>query len=243
MTEVHTHESDMMEKMFAVGAHFAFSRSRRHPSAVPFMFGVKNRVEIFDLEKTQDALARALEFVKRMGAEGKQVLFVGGKNEARDVVKQVALSLDMPYVAGRWIGGALSNFKEIRSRVDKLLDLKAKREKGELAKYTKKERLLIDREIERLERFFSGLVPMRELPKALFVIDTKHEKIAVAEAKKTGVPVVALVGSDCNMADAEYPIPANDASIASIRFFVEKIAGAYQEGVNEKLKAQSVKSV
>ena len=229
-------ENDTIQKMFTAGAHFAFSRSRRHPTLAPFIFGVKNRVEIFDLEKTQTFLDKATDFARKMGAEGKQVLFVGGKAEALDAVKQAALSIDMPYVAGRWIGGALSNFKEIRSRVDKFLDLTAKREKGELAKYTKKERLLIDREIDKLDRLFSGLIPMKELPKALFVIDSKHENIAVTEARKAGIPVIALMGSDCNFKDAECPIPGNDASIASIAFFVDKIVWAYKEGRNEKLK-------
>ena len=240
MTEVKTTENETIQKMFTAGAHFAFSRSRRHPTLAPFIFGVKNRVEIFDLEKTNVFLEKALEFVRKMGAEGKQILFVGGKAEARDAIKQAALSLDVPYVAGRWIGGALSNFKEIRSRVEKFLDLTAKREKGELAKYTKKERLLIDREIEKLDRLFSGLIPMKEMPKAVFVIDSKHENIAVTEAKKAGIPVVALMGSDCNFKDADYPIPGNDASIASVAFFVDKITWAYKEGRNERLKSQNI---
>lgn len=225
--------------MFAAGVHFAFSRTRRHPTMTPFIFGVKNRVEIFDLEKTVDSLEKTLDFVKKLAAEGKQILLVGGKAEARDAVKQAALSLSMPYVAGRWIGGTLSNFKEIRSRVDKLLDLTAKREKGELGKYTKKEQLLIDRDIAKLERLFSGLIAMKELPKALFVIDSKQEKIAVTEARKIGIPVLALTGSDCDLKMVDYAIPGNDASIASIRFFVERIADAYREGQNDRLKVQA----
>lgn len=239
MTETKNTGNDTIQKMFTAGAHFAFSRSRRHPTIAPFIFGVKNRVEIFDLEKTEVFLQKAIDFVRKMGAEGKQILFVGGKSEARDAIKQAALSIDMPYVSGRWIGGALSNFKEIRSRVEKFLDLTAKREKGELAKYTKKERLLIDRDIEKLGRLFSGLIPMRELPKALFVIDSKHESIAVTEANKAGIPVIALMGSDCDFTDALCPIPGNDASMASIRFFVDQIIWAYKEGVNERLKAQT----
>lgn len=229
--------TEAIDLMFKAGAHFAFSRSRRHPTLAPYIFGVKNRVEIFDLEKTSTLLDKAKEFVRTLAREGKQILFVGGKSEARDAIKQGALSLDMPYVADRWIGGTLSNFKEIRSRVEKLLDLTAKREKGELAKYTKKERLLIDREIEKLERFFSGLIPMKELPKAVFVIDSKHEKISVTEARKAGIPVVSLLGSDCDMKTVTYPIPGNDASIGSIKFFVDQIVWAYKEGVNERLKA------
>jgi len=242
MSEAKTTENDTIQKMFTAGAHFAFSRSRRHPTLAPFIFGMKNRVEIFDLEKTETLLEKAADFVRKLGAEGKQILFVGGKAEARDAIKAAALSLDQPYVDGRWIGGTLSNFKEIRSRVEKLLDLTAKREKGELAKYTKKERLLIDREIEKLDRFFSGLIPMKEMPKALFVVDSKHENIAVTEARKSGVPVVALMGSDCDFKTADYPIPGNDAAIASIAFFVDKIVWAYKEGRNERLKIQGAKN-
>lgn len=237
--EVKAPNDEVIEQMFKAGVHFAFSRSRRHPTLAPFIFGVKNRVEIFDLEKTKSLLEKAKDYVKNLGKEGKQILFVGGKNEARDVLKQGAVSIDMPHVSGRWIGGSLTNFSEIRGRVDKLLDLTAKREKGEFSKYTKKERLLIDREILNLERFFSGLIPMKELPKALFVIDPKHELTAVTEAKKIGIPVVALLGSDCNLKIIDYPIPGNDASIGSIRFFVDQIVWAYKEGTNERLKAQN----
>ncbi|MSR78656.1 MAG: 30S ribosomal protein S2 [Candidatus Taylorbacteria bacterium] len=241
MELVNTVNNEVIQKMFSAGAHFAFSRSRRHPSTAPYIFGVKNRVEIFDLEKTVGLLETAEAFARKLGLEGKQLLFVGGKSEARDAIKQAALSLDMPYVAGRWIGGTLSNFKEIRSRVDRFLDLTAKREKGELSKYTKKERLLIDREIDKLDRFFSGLIPMKEMPKAVFVIDSKHEKIAVTEAKKAGIPVIALTGSDCNLKSVDYAIPGNDASTASIAFFTGKIVWAYKEGRNEKLKAEVAK--
>ena len=233
-----TINTEAVDLMFKAGAHFAFSRSRRHPTLAPYIFGVKNRVEIFDLEKTSGLLEKAKDFVRTLARDGKQILFVGGKSEARSAVKAAALSLDMPYVADRWIGGTLSNFKEIRSRVEKLLDLTSKREKGELSKYTKKERLLIDREIDKLERFFSGLVPMKDLPKALFVIDSKHEKIAVTEARKAGIPVVALIGSDCDIKDVNHPIPGNDASTGSVAFFVDQIVWAYKEGVNERLKAK-----
>lgn len=233
--------TDVISKMFGAGAHFAFSRSRRHPTVAPYIFGVKNRVEIFDLEKTESLLNTALEFVKKMGFEGKQILFVGGKNEARAKIKSSALSIDMPHVDGRWIGGTLSNFKEIRSRVDKLLDLVSKKEKGELSHYTKKEQLLISRDIDKLTTFFSGLTVMKDLPKVLFVIDPKHESTAVSEANKFGIPVVALMGSDCDLKNVTYPILGNDSAMASISFFTDEIVTAYKEGRNERLKAESSK--
>jgi len=219
-----------VEALFKVGAHFGYSRSRRHPTIDSYIFGVKNRVEIFDLEKTDELLNKAKMFIKTLAAEGRQILFVGGKSESRDAIKNGATSIDMPYVSGRWIGGTFTNFGEIRKRVERLEKLTSERQKGELSKYTKKERLLIDREIANLERFFLGIVSMKEIPKAIFVIDSKREHIAVTEARKIGVPVVALLGSDCNLKDVNYPIVANDSSVMSIQYFVDEIVSAYKEG-------------
>lgn len=220
----------VIDALFSVGAHFGCRRSRRHPSAAPFIFGVKGTVDIFDLEKTTQALAAAEAFVSGLAKDGKVILFVGGKKEASEAVAAGAAALGLPYVASRWIGGTMTNFGQIRGRVDKLLELTEKREKGEFAKYTKKERLLIDREIERLTELFRGLIPLQALPAALFVIDPRTEETAAREAKKQGIPVVALANSDCDMRAAAYPIPANDASRASIAFFVDKIVKAYGAG-------------
>ncbi len=217
-----------IDSMFKAGAHFGFSRSRRHPSTNSYIFGTKNKVEIINLEKTTELLEAAKEFVAKLASEGKNILFVGGKNEAKDAVLKSAQSIEMPYVAGRWIGGTLTNFNEIKGRVAKLLDLTSKREKGELSKYTKKERLLIDRDIVNLDRFFSGLVKLTGMPGAVFVVDARKEHIAVKEAHSVGVPVISLCGSDNNIKEVEYPIVANDSSLSSIAFFVDEIAKAYK---------------
>jgi small subunit ribosomal protein S2 len=219
-----------IDALFSVGAHFGYLRSKRHPSTTPFLFGTKGGIEIFDLEKTKNELEKAEAFVKNLARLGKQVLFVSGKNEAKAALFATAERLGQPYVAGRWIGGTLTNFKEIRGRVDKMLDLRSKREKGELAKYTKKERLLIDREITRLETLFNGLVSLISLPGALFVVDPRKEAIAVTEARAQGVPVVALASSDCDFSLVDYFIPGNDASRTSVSYFIEKIAKAYEDG-------------
>jgi small subunit ribosomal protein S2 len=137
----------------------------------------------------------------------------------------------MPYVAGRWIGGTFTNFTAIRQRVDKLQGQREKRDKGELGKYTKKERLLIDREIEKMESMFSGIVSMKQLPGALFVVDPKQEIVSVTEARKASVPVIALLSTDCDMETADYPILGNDSSRDSIKFFVKEITESYNEGV------------
>ena len=232
MKEQGTIVSGIIDRMFRVGAHFGYSRSRRHPSVAPFMFGVKNRTEIFDLEKTQALLDEAKAFAKGLAASGKKLLYVGGKNEAQDVVRAAATAVGMPFVAGRWIGGTITNYGEIKRRIERLEKLTSQREKGELAKYTKKERLLIDRDIERLEGNFKGLLTLKELPGALFVADTKREAVAVAEAQKAGIPIIGIANSDCDINGIDYPIVGNDATQASVKFFVDEISAAFKEGLS-----------
>lgn len=230
MTENKTPNKAAIETMFKAGAHFGYTRSRRHPTITPFIFGVKNKVEILDLEKTQPLLETALEYVKSIAKEGKNILFVGGKSEARAAIKKAGVALAMPHVDGRWIGGTLTNFPEIRRRIEKLEKLTTERERGELAKYTKKERLLIDREISNLEIMFAGLGNMKDLPKAIFVVDPRKEKIAVEEAKYMKIPVIALLGTDCNIKEVTHPIIGNDSSKTSIEFFVNEVVKAYEAG-------------
>jgi len=230
MTETNQKMNPIIENLYKAGAHFGLVRSRRHPTARIYTFGTKNKVEIFDLEKTHEALEKAKDFIRAEVAKGGQVLFVGGKNEAQAVIRSGAQKVEFPYVAGRWLGGSLTNYPEIKKRISRMEDLLSQKEKGELAKYTKKERLLIDREIIKLQGSFAGLAPMRSLPKVLFVIDAKKEEIAVKEAHKLHIPVVSLMNSDCNMRDVEFAIPGNDAAQASIKFFVDEIVSAIVEG-------------
>lgn len=220
-----------LDELFKAGAHFGFGKGRRHPSVKEFLFGSKNKTDIFDLEKTSVELEKAMEFVKKLGVEKGQLLFVGGKNEAREIVKSAAIEVGMPYVAGRWIGGTLTNFGQIRKRVDTMLDLISQKEKGELNKYTKKERLLIDRDVTKLNHFFGGIVPMVALPKAIFLVDARFEETALREAKQLHIPVIALCGSDNNIGEVDYPILGNDSSRASIKYFVEEVKNAYKSAV------------
>lgn len=222
--------SGVIDALFSVGAHFGFVKARRHPSAKPFIFGTKNKIEIFDLEKTSKELAKALSFVESKGKEGVMGLFVGGKSEAREAVIKAGRELEMPFVPGRWIGGTLTNFTEIKKRIMRLEELMSQREKGELAKYTKKERLLIDREIAKLQLYFGGLSNLKALPKFLVVIDPKKESIAVSEAKSINIPVVALAGSDSNLFTIDYAIPGNDASRQSIEYVLSEVIKAYKKG-------------
>ena len=223
-----------MSELFKAGAHFGFGKSRRHPSVSSYIFGSKNRVDIFDLEKTEELLDKAIEFVSSLAAANSALLFVGGKNEAQNILKEEAEKAGAPYVASRWIGGTLTNFPEIRKRIDMMIDLLSQKEKGELGKYTKKERLLIDRKIDKLQKMFWGIKDMAALPKALFIVDPRFEETALKEAQSLKIPVIALCGSDNNIKGITYPIPANDSNIMSIKFFVEKIAESYNKGKVKK---------
>ncbi|MCK4386643.1 MAG: 30S ribosomal protein S2 [Candidatus Pacebacteria bacterium] len=218
-------DNNQMEKMFEAGAHYAYTRTKRHPSAKPFLFGVKNGVEIFDLEKTILSLKEALKFVQALFAEGKkQILFVGSKSEIKDIVKEIAEGIEMPNVTNRWVGGTLTNFDLIKKRVEKYQKLLEDKESGALLKYTKKERGRIDKEIEKMERKFAGIALLKTLPVALFVVDPKYETIAVEEAKKKNIPIIALANSDCDIRKIDYPISANDTARASVRLFANEIA-------------------
>lgn len=217
-----------IQALYDAGAHFGLPRARRHPTASPYIYSTKDRTDIFDLATTASRLETAKDFLRSLS--GKAVLFVGGKHEAADIVKSAALRSLSPYVAGRWIGGSLTNFKNVRKRIDRLEKLMKDRESGELEKYTKKERLMIDREIEELLGRFGGLRSMTDLPAAMLVVDTRHEETAVREATQLGIPVVGLAGSDCDFSLVQYPIPANDTSVKSVRLVCDELTNAYLEG-------------
>lgn len=219
-----------VETMFSAGAHFGLGRSRRHPSIKPYIFGTKNQTDLFDLEKTGPLLDAAKAFVADLGKEGKVILFVGGKKEASAAIKTGAQSIGMPHVEGRWIGGTITNFSQTRKRIERYEKLTSDREKGELAKYTKRERMLIDKEIASLEKMFFGIVSLKKIPDALFIVDPRREKNAIAEAAHAKMPVISLAGSDCNINGITHPIVGNDSSKTSIQFFVDEIVKAYQEG-------------
>jgi len=221
---------DVVEQMFAAGVHYGYSKTRRHPSVSKYIYTTKNKGDIIDLEKTVVMLDEAKEFVKGLGSKGKTILFVGTKPEAKVAVKALAESLGMPYVVERWIGGTLSNFTEIKKRIAELENYRKDSTEGGLDKYTKKERVVMAKKMEKLARYYSGLVGLKKAPDAIFIIDAKSEHIAQAEAKHGDVPVIALVNSDSNIKPINYPIVGNDASIPAIKFFTLAIANAYKEG-------------
>lgn len=228
--EIKKNTEKTIETMFGAGAHFGLGRSRRHPSIAPFIFTTKNKTDIFDLEKTQVLLEKIKAFVNEIAKQGKVILFVGGKKEASLAIKSAAQAINMPYVHGRFIGGTLTNFGQIKKRTELYEKLVASRDKGELAKYTKHERMLIDKDIASLEKMFGGIIAMKNKPDVVLVIDPRHEKNAVKEALDSGIPVIALAGSDCDISDIEYCLVGNDSSRNSIQWFVDEIVKAYRAG-------------
>jgi len=173
----------------------------------------------------------AIDFIKNLAMKNKVVLFVGTKPEARNTIKEGALSLDMPYVDTRWIGGTLSNFIEIKKRIIELEKYNKDIADGGLEKYTKKERVVMAKKMDKLTRYYGGLLCLKKIPDALFIIDSKAEHIATTEAKKSGIPIVALVNSDSNIKDIDYPIVANDSGMSSIKLFTTSIINAYKKGL------------
>lgn len=214
------------EALASVGMQYGYSRTRRHPSVKPFIETTKSGVDFINLDTTAKQLEGALSFLKSMHGAGKVILFVGVKPEIRQMVKEVALSLNSPYIAERFIGGSLTNFPQIKKRIEKLHDLLKKKETGELAVYTKKEQLLIQRDIDRLDRDFGGVSSLTNLPHAIVVIDPRHEDMCIKEAKIMHIPVVALCNTDCKLEGIEYPVVGNDGSVASVRFVLDAIKEA-----------------
>ncbi len=235
---------DKIEEMFKAGAHFGYSRSSRHPKMKKFLFGLRNNVDVFDLEKTKQKLDEAAKIMENLGKEKKAVLFVGTKTGIKELPEKYAREISMPYVTQRWLGGILTNFKSIKSRRDYMEDLIKKRDSGELGKYVKKERTRIEKKISRLKYYFSGMETLKTLPSVLVIIDTKDEKNAVAEAKKMAIPAIGIMNSDCNLEDAVYPVPANDNSISSIGYLLSELVEAYKKGLKgaEKEEEKTVEN-
>ena len=220
-----------VERLFEAGAHFAHVKSRRHPSMRPYVIGAKARVEIFDLTRTDEQIAQAKKAMETLAKEGRTILFLGSKREIADLVRNAAQSIHAPYVSTRWLGGTLSNFPEIKKRIDRLATLRAQKESGELAeRYTKLERLHLDREMERLARRLDGIATLEKRPDALVIIDTQHERHAAKEAREAGLPVIGIMSSDCNIKDATYPIVANDASRATVSLILDELVKAFEAG-------------
>lgn len=223
--------ASLIERLFKAGAHFGFTKSRRHPSVTPYIFTNKEGTDIFDLEQTAQQLEQVKKVLFEAGEKGQTVLYVGTKPDVSKLVEQFGRQVGMPIVVNRWIGGILTNFSEIRKRIERLKSLVAERDSGELErKYIKKERVVIGREVAKLEFNFDGIQKMERAPHLLLVVDPKHDVIAVREARDMKIPIIALLGSDCDTAMVTYPVVINDASHASVLLALEELTAAYQEG-------------
>jgi len=224
------------EEMLKAGMHFGHRTSKWHPKMEPFIFGQRLGVHIIDLRKTQKLLAEALEFISKLASENKTILIVGTKDQVKSQVIKAATQADMPYVDNRWIGGTLTNFLVIKKLIKNYLDLKEKKESGKLSKYTKKEQLDFARKIEKLERIVGGMKNIKKIPDALFIWDIKKEKTALAEAKKKGIPVIAICDTNVNPDGVKYIIPGNDDATKAVKLILGLVAEAVKEG---KAKAAS----
>lgn len=218
-----------MRQMLEAGVHFGHQTRFWHPKMAPFIFGDRNKIHIINLEKTLPLFEEAMNFLGKMAARKGSILFVGTKRSAQEVIRQEAARCGMPYVNRRWLGGMLTNFKTVRQSVRRLKDLEAMSEDGRLDRLTKKEALMNRRELEKLDRSLAGIKNMDGLPDAMFVVDVGHEKIAIAEANKLGIPVVAVVDTNCSPDGIDYVIPGNDDAIRSIQLYVQSAADAILE--------------
>lgn len=231
-----------LKQLLEAGAHFGHQSRRWNPKMKSYIFTERDGVHVFDLVKTKEGLDSAYEYVKNLVANGGVILFVGSKRQAANMVRDTAKKVGMPYVTERWLGGSFTNFGQMKKRVDRMKDLKSKRESGELKQFTKREQLLFDREITKLERFFGGVANMDKLPTAVFVVDTHKEDTAVREAKKMGVVVVGLVDSNSDPEGVDYVIPANDDAVKSIQLVIEEIGKAVEAGQGKEAQVTKLQS-
>jgi|SRR3989344_719204 len=219
-----------LKELLEAGAHFGHQARRWNPKMKRFIYGERGGVHILDLVQTKKGLDEAVEYLKKLAGEGKVILFVGTKRQAAGIVKDQAVKIGMPYLTQRWVGGLLTNWQEISKRIRKLHEMKEKREKGEYKVYTKKEQLLLDREIAKLDKFLGGVAALEKLPDALFVVDTHREEVAVLEANRMGIPVVGIVDTNADPEKIDYIIPSNDDAVKAVELIVRSVAEAIESG-------------
>lgn len=223
-----------IEEMLKAGMHFGHRTSKWHPKMEPFIFGQRNGVHILDLTKTEKEFKSALEFIQKFVQEGKIILFVGTKMQVKAQLKNLAEEIKMPYVIEKWLGGTLTNFPIIKKMIKKYQDLMADKAAGRLSKYTKKERLDIDRTIEKLKLKVGGLVKLTRLPDAIFIWDVKKEKTVIIEAKKKNIPIIAVCDTNVDPSDINYVIPCNDDATKAIKLVLETIKNNAKEALKNK---------
>jgi small subunit ribosomal protein S2 len=219
-----------MKELLEAGVHFGHQTKRWNPKMKEYIFGERNGIYIIDLQKTQKLFKDAVKFVSQTAMDGKSFMFVGTKRQAQDAVEEEAKRCSQYFVNQRWLGGLLTNFQTVQKSIQKMKDIEAMREDGRYESLTKKERLQFDREHESLSKNLSGIRDMKRLPDVIFIIDSNKEEIAVAEANKLGIPVVAIVDTNCNPDGIDYVVPGNDDALRAVRLFASKMADAIIEG-------------
>ena len=231
-----------MKQLLEAGVHFGHQTRRWNPKMAKYIFTERNGIYIIDLQKTVKKLEEAYNFVRDLSVEGKSVLFVGTKKQAQDSVKEEAERAGAYYVNARWLGGMLTNFTTIRTRIERLKQLRAMEEDGTFELLPKNEVVKLNLEIEKLEKFLGGIKDMKEIPGALFIIDPRKERIAVAEAKKLGIPIVAIVDTNCDPDEVDYVIPGNDDAIRAVKLISSAIANAIIEGNEGRMGAAAAEA-
>jgi len=224
------------QEMIDAGLHFGHKVSKCHPKMKKFLLGVRNTIHIIDSEKVAHKFEEALDYIKEVISEGKVLMIVGTKVQAKGLVKEIAEKYDFPYVSERWLGGTFTNLSVIKKRTDYFKDLEKKKIEKELEKYTKKERIKIDRELENLERKFGGIRNLEKIPEAILILDIGKDEAAVKEARKKGVKIIGIVDTNINPDLVDYPIFANDDSLSSIKYILEKVDEAIERGQKEAKK-------
>lgn len=227
-----------VQELLEAGVHFGHEVRKWNPRMSQFIFTQRNGIHVIDLEKTEKSLRKALDFVYEQASKGKKFLFIATKRQAQDIVKKAAQEAEAYYITNRWIGGLLTNFDIAHGSIAALNGLKEKREKGGFKELTKKEQLLVDRRIAKLEANFGGVAEMNSLPDILFILDARKEINAVREAARMNIPVVAIVDTNSDPTSVDYPIPANDDALKSIEILVKTISAAVAEGKKEAAKKQ-----
>jgi len=223
MTEV------TMKNLLQAGVHFGHQTTRWNPRMKKYIYGTRNGIHIVDLQKTLKKFQEAEKYIRELARSGKTLLFVATKKQAQELIAQEAVRCGMFYINQRWLGGTMTNFLTIRKSIDRLRELEKQEEEGEFDKLHKKEALRMRREIEKLNKFFRGIKTMKQLPDAIFIIDTHKEKIALAEARKLGIKILALVDTNCDPTGIDFPFPGNDDAIRSIKLFAQRIADVWVE--------------
>ena len=231
-------ETELVKKLLESGVHFGHQTKRWNPKMKSFIFGERKGVYIIDLEQTAANLKKASEFLKEIAGQGEYILFVGTKRQAQEIIQSEALRCEMFYVSRRWLGGMLTNFQTIRKSIERLKELKRMKEDGTFGVLSKKEVAMLTKEMEKLNKNFSGILDMDRLPKALFVVDSRKEETAIREANKLSIPVVGLIDTNCDPEEINYVIPGNDDALKSIRLVTSFIADSIIEGRNKFAKKE-----